>query len=117
MLAAGVSTLTGCATMIRGTEQEVAINTNPVGANVQFSNGQSCTSPCSITSKRNQTLLVTVSRKSCQTQTATLMPALAGAGVIFGGLIDYGTGAVYDLQPNPLTLTLACAPTETASLR
>lgn len=29
-----------------------------------------------------------------------MIPTLAGAGVIFGGFIDYGTGAVYDLQPN-----------------
>ena len=28
--------------------------------------------------------------------------------MILGGLIDYGTGAVYDLQPNPMTVTLAC---------
>ena len=28
--------------------------------------------------------------------------------VLLGGLVDYATGAVYTLQPNPLTLTLAC---------
>lgn len=37
-----------------------------------------------------------------------MIPTLAGGGVILGGIIDYGTGAVYDLQPNPLTITLAC---------
>jgi hypothetical protein len=101
--------LTGCATMIRGTEQQVSINTSPVGAHVQFSNGVSCVSPCSITAKRNQPLTVTITKNYCQTQTASMVPTLAGGGVILGGLIDYGTGAVYDLQPNPLTVTLACA--------
>jgi hypothetical protein len=100
--------LTGCATIIRGTEQEVAVNTNPIGATVQFSNGQSCTSPCRIKSKRDQSLLITITKESCATQTTTMMPTLAGGGVIWGGLIDYGTGAVYDLQPNPVTVTLAC---------
>jgi len=37
-----------------------------------------------------------------------MMPVLAGGGVLMGSLIDYGTGAVYDLQPNPLTITLVC---------
>ncbi|WP_341705049.1 hypothetical protein [Ferrovibrio sp.] len=94
--------------MIRGTEQEVSINTNPVGAKVQFSNGMSCNSPCTLVVKRNQSLTLTISKDSCQTQTASMVPTLAGGGVILGGLIDYGTGAVYDLQPNPLTVTLAC---------
>ena len=97
-----------CATIIRGTEQEVFVNTNPTGARVQFSNGQGCISPCSIVSKRNQSLLITVTKDDCQTQTVTMVPTLAGGGVILGGLIDYGTGAVYDLQPNPLVLSLAC---------
>jgi len=38
-----------------------------------------------------------------------MIPALPGAGAIWGGLIDYGTGAVYDLQPNPLFVKLTCA--------
>ena len=105
-----VSLVAGCATIIRGTEQEVSINTNPVGATVQFSNGQTCTAPCTIKSARNQSLMITISKPGCNTQTATMMPVLAGGGVLLGGLIDYGTGAVYDLQPNPLNLTLQCSP-------
>lgn len=100
--------LSGCATIIRGTEQEVAINTNPVGANVQFSNGQSCVSPCTIKTKRNQSLQISITKDGCHQQTATMMPTLSGGGVIMGGFIDYGTGAVYDLQPNPMTISLVC---------
>lgn len=103
-----LATITGCATIIRGTEQQVHVNTNPVSAKIEFSNGQSCMSPCSIKTKRDQSLVITISKEGCSTQTATMIPTLAGGGVILGGLIDYGTGAVYDLQPNPLTITLAC---------
>jgi hypothetical protein len=99
---------TGCATMIRGTEQQVSINTIPLGAQVQLSNGMSCSSPCTLTVPRNQSLSITITRDGCAPQTASMVPVLAGAGVILGGLIDYGTGAVYDLQPNPLTITLYC---------
>ena len=100
--------LAGCATMVFGTEQEVSVNTNPIGASVQFSNGVSCSSPCSIKAKRDQSLLITISKSGCQTQTVTMIPTLSGGGVILGGIIDYGTGAVYNLQPNPITVTLAC---------
>ena len=100
--------LPGCATVILGTEQDVAVNTHPPGASIQFSNGQSCTSPCRIHTSRSASLVITMVKDGCQTQTATMVPTLSGAGVVLGGLVDYGTGAVYDLQPNPLTVTLAC---------
>ena|SRR3712207_5010147 len=100
--------LPGCATIIRGTEQQVTVNTNPPGAKVAFSNGQDCVGPCLMNVKRNQSLVVTVSKEGCQTQTASMVPTLAGGGILLGGLVDYGTGAVYDLQPNPLTITLSC---------
>jgi hypothetical protein len=103
-----IMVLSGCATIIRGTEQEVSVNTNPVGANIQFSNGQSCISPCTIVTKRNQSLQISVTKDGCHQQTATMMPTLAGGGVIMGGLVDYGTGAVYDLHPNPMTISLVC---------
>ena len=102
--------LSSCAfvTMIRGTEQQVAVNTTPTGAIVQFSNGESCTSPCIINAKRDHTLQISVVKDGCHPSTATMMPTLSGAGAMWGGLIDFGTGAVYDLQPNPLTMTLVC---------
>jgi len=87
--------------MIRGTKQEISVNTTPVGAMVQFSNGQSCISPCKITASRKDSLSITITKEGYQPHTTTLIPSLSGGGVILGGLVDYGTGAVYDLQPNP----------------
>ena len=108
LVAVAAMNLAACATIVRGTDQQVSVNTDPVGATVRFSTGESCTGPCTIKAKRNQSLQINVSKSGCATQTATMVPTLAGAGVILGGLVDYGTGAVYDLQPNPLTVTLAC---------
>lgn len=102
--------LSACATIVRGTEEAISVNTDPVGAKIRFSNGQDCIGPCTIKVKRNQSLQINISKEGCATQTATMVPSLAGAGVLLGGLIDYGTGAVYDLQPNPLTVTLSCGP-------
>ncbi|MCS6854756.1 MAG: hypothetical protein NZ523_08400, partial [Elioraea sp.] len=66
--------LAGCATMIRGTEQQVSINTIPVGAQVQLSNGMSCVSPCTLTVPRNQSLTMTITREGCAPQTASMVP-------------------------------------------
>lgn len=104
--------LTSCATMIRGTNQDVSVHTIPPGANIDFSNGKSCMSPCTIVSSRKDPLNITIRKQGYQTHTVSMVPNLAGAGVIFGGIIDYGTGAVYDLQPNPLHVTLIPLPQE-----
>ncbi|KAF0143679.1 MAG: hypothetical protein FD153_434 [Rhodospirillaceae bacterium] len=79
-----------------------------IGADIQFSNGQSCKSPCTITVKRDQSLQITITKADCQPHTATMIPTLSGGGVILGGLIDYGTGAVYDPRLNPLAILLIC---------
>ena len=103
--------LTGCATMIRGTEQEVFINSEPEGAEVTISNGMQCVTPCRLKAQRKESLQITIRKEGCNTITTAMIPTLAGAGAILGGLIDYGTGAVYDLQPNPLFVTLTCEKT------
>jgi len=105
----GCVLLSGCtATMIQGTEQKLTVTTFPSNAKVEFSNGQNCISPCSITCKRNQSLLVTISKEGCKTQTITVSRVISGTGGAVGTWFDYGTGGVYELQPNPLTVTLAC---------
>lgn len=100
--------LSSCATMIRGTEQQLSIDSQPLGAKATLSNGQSCITPCSMKLKRDQSVLITYSKPGCKSAQLSVYPTLAGAGVIMGGLIDYGTGAVYNLTPNPATVLLDC---------
>ena len=104
--------LAGCATIVRGTEQDVTVDTVPSGAKVAFSNGQSCTSPCSITAKRNKAINVSVSMTGCQPQTAFVRPRITAGGGLLGGLPDLATGAVYDLEPSQLSFTLTCGSSE-----
>jgi hypothetical protein len=84
------------------------VNTYPPGADIEFSNGQSCQSPCTIRVQREKFLQITISKEGCETQRATMVPAVEFDGWFLGGLIDYGTGAVYTLRPNPLTIVLVC---------
>jgi hypothetical protein len=101
--------LTGCATIVRGTEQNVNVDTVPSGARVEFSNGQSCMSPCSISAKRSKALDVIVTMDGCAPQTAFVRPRMTATGGLLGGLPDLATGAVYDLEPSQLTFNLTCA--------
>lgn len=100
--------LAGCATMIRGTHEPLQLSSSPEGAVAQISNGQSCTTPCAMDEERDSSFSITFSKDGCDSQTVSVFPTLAGAGVLLGGIIDYGTGAVYSLRPNPVVTTLKC---------
>ncbi len=98
----------GCATMIRGTHESLDLVSTPTGARADLSTGQSCVTPCAQNIARDASFSVTFSKEGCDSQTIAVFPTLAGAGVLLGGVIDYGTGAVYDLRPNPVAPTLNC---------
>lgn len=99
---------TGCATMVRGTTQTISINTDPSGATATLSDGRSCSTPCTLEAKRKETIQISLEKEGCNSTSTAMVPTLAGAGAILGGMVDYGTGAVYDLQPNPLFVKLTC---------
>lgn len=108
-LSSAMILLSGCATMVRGTSQQLQITSTPSGARAMLSNGQSCTTPCNLKLKRNQSVVITYKKAGCKPGQLSVYPTLAGAGVILGGLVDYGDGAVYNLTPNPATVMLDCA--------
>lgn len=96
----------GCATMIRGTEEVLSITSEPSGALAEVSDGQKGITPCQIKLKRNQSVLIKYTKEGYEPETLSVFPTLAGSGVILGGVIDYGTGAVYSLTPNPAHVML-----------
>lgn len=112
--------MSGCATITRGTTDALVVNSLPQGAQVQLSNGMSCTStPCTFKLPRKSDLQVTISKPGCQTVVTNVTHKTAGAGaagvagnVLVGGIIGLGvdaaTGASQELVPNPLEVTLQC---------
>lgn len=105
----------GCATMIRGTEQSLQIMSDPPGARASLGTGQTCNTPCSINLSRSTSTAITFEKEGCERTMISVFPTIAGAGVVLGGVIDYGTGAVYNLQPNPVVASLRCGPTAAIS--
>jgi len=112
--------LSGCATITRGQNDVLLVNTAPADATVTLSTGEECTGPaCSFRLPRRSEIDVTIAHPRCQPQTIHVTHQTASDGswgmagnVLVGGIIGLGvdaaTGASQDLVPNPVNATLEC---------
>ena len=110
----------GCATITRGTNDALVVNSTPGGAQVKLSDGQSCDgTPCTFKVPRKSELNLVVSKDRCQPQQVRVTNRVANGGgaamagnVLVGGLIgaavDASNGAMLELVPNPVNVTLDC---------
>lgn len=107
----------GCATVTRGTTESLAIQSEPSGAAVRLSSGQTGTTPCSFELKRKRDVTVEVNKDGFRPVSITVDSKVAGAGaagmagnVIIGGVIGIGidafSGATKSLRPNPVHVHL-----------
>ena len=108
-----VVTCTGCATMIRGTSERLEVTSDPNGATVRLSNGNTGLTPCSFTVKRKHPIKVEYRKEGfvpCMVQVAPSASGGATMATFLGGLpgllVDNSTGASYSLLPNPCHVKL-----------
>ena len=105
--------LGGCATITRGSSQTFVLDSDPTGADVRLSTGQTCITPCTLTLKRKTAFTAVLSKPGYASVNAPVTSKMKGNGItafagniIFGGLIGMGvdlvTGATKSLEPNPL---------------
>lgn len=111
--------LGGCATATRGTTQSWTIQTTPPNAKAVTTNGFTCdATPCTFTISRKAEFDVDVSLNGYKPFHGSVTHHMSGAGgaglagnVLVGGLIGMGvdasSGALLDLAPNPMNVTLA----------
>lgn len=108
---------TGCATITRGTTEAFVVKTEPSGAKVRLSSGETCVSPCTLEKKHKDNFEVFIEKPGYESTHVSVISQVAGGGaagmagnVFLGGLIgaavDAGTGATKELVPNPLEVTL-----------
>jgi hypothetical protein len=114
------ATLGGCASVTRGTTENISISSTPAGAEATISgldNPTACVTPCAITAKRSADISITFAKPGFESEIVTLtkeVPATGAAGfagnVLAGGLVGMGvdavTGAAQDHKPNPVIVTL-----------
>lgn len=109
--------IAGCGSIVRGTSEDVAVQTDPAGAHVTTDIGLSCIGPCIIKVPRKKSFTVTAAADGYQSASASVGTRMSGAGaaglggnIILGGLIgggiDLATGAAKDHFPNPVVLIL-----------
>ena len=119
LISALASTLVmgGCATITRGSSQTWVVESEPSGAEVKLSTGQTCVTPCSLNLKRKTPFTAELIKPGFEPKTAPVASGMDGKGtlalvgnVIFGGIIgigvDLATGATNGLTPNPLKIDL-----------
>ena len=120
-LAAALS-LGACATVTRGANETWTVETSPSGAQVRTSNGFRCEqTPCAFKMPRKSQFTVDITKPGYKPWRGQVTHHVSGPGgvamagnVIVGGLIGIGvdanTGAMLDLDSNPLVVRLKPAP-------
>ena len=110
--------LIGCASIVRGGSEKLVIQSNPSGAQVTLSTGQSATTPFEFEVKRKGVIFVSISKDGYKTIETSIISSIDGtslgvgtvANLIFlpvvNDIVDYKTGANYSHKPNPLIVTL-----------
>src|SRR5262245_55022141 len=107
----------GCATVTRGTTDNVGFDSQPSQAEVRTSNGLGCVTPCSLVVKRNEEFIATFTKPGYRSQQVEVKTQLAGAGaaglagnILIGGVVGIGvdavTGAANEHTPNPVSVVL-----------
>ena len=111
-------TLASCATVVRGTTEDVVIQYQPADAQVSTSLNHTCSSnPCTVKVSRKESFSVTVSKPGYESKTVHVGTKVSGKGaagvagnVLLGGVVgvgvDVATGAGLDHHPNPVIVNL-----------
>lgn len=107
----------GCASVMRGHSNQVAIQSNPHGALARTSLGHQCLTPCVLQIPRRDEFIVTIEKPGFHIAEVHVTTHLANEGVagfagnvIIGGavgmVVDAASGATLDHYPNPIIAEL-----------
>jgi hypothetical protein len=114
VLALAAFQLGGCATVLNGTSQDVAFNTEPAGAVIALHTGQNCVTPCEFSMRRGDDARVDINKPGFKPVSVYIQSRLAGStfgNILLGGgigaVIDGSNGSSNRLYPNPVYVKLA----------
>ncbi len=109
--------LGACATITRGTTNDIQITSEPSGANARTTLSHTCTTPCTIKVGRKDEFQVIYNKEGYKEASVPVKTQLAGAGVaglagnvLVGGVVGVGvdayTGSSLEHTPNPVHAVL-----------
>jgi hypothetical protein len=113
-----VGTTAACATVTRGTKEAWTVTSVPPSASVATTNGFSCeATPCTFKMEHKAEFDVTVSKpgyKPFHSHVIHQVSTAGGVGMagnvlvggVIGAVVDVASGAMMELKPNPLNVTL-----------
>jgi hypothetical protein len=95
----------GCASVTRGTTENISIATTPSGATADISGldtPTACVTPCVVQAKRNADITVTINKEGYEPQVMPLTKEIPGSGaagfagnILAGGLVGMGVDAAH----------------------
>ncbi|MEL7313213.1 MAG: PEGA domain-containing protein [Pseudomonadota bacterium] len=113
-LAAALTLLTGCASIVHGPSQEVAISSNPANATVTSNGRMLGQTPLTAKLARKDEHVIKIELEGYSTYETTLTRTTSGwfwGNIILGGLIgcaiDVVTGSFYKLTPEQVEAELS----------
>jgi hypothetical protein len=117
--------LNGCATVTRGRTELLTVLSEPAGASIRLSNGNTGVTPASFTVPRKGDVYVTVFMDGFETAGVIVPAKLSTTGTvgflgnaliggIIGGGVDVYTGATLSHEPNPVMFKLVPKPPKVA---
>ena len=114
--------LGGCASIVKGTTQDIPMTSVPPGADVLVDGALVGQTPLKAQLKRKSDHLVTIQKSGYQPKTVAVVKDVGGAvwgNILLGGLIGWGvdasTGAQYNLTPKTINIELERAGSATTS--
>ena len=113
------ATLPGCATVLNGTSMDMDYLSDPEGATVEISSGQTCTTPCTFEVKRGDDQVVEFALEGYKPEKVYVQSRLGGstfgniiAGGGIGAIVDGTNGASNVLYPRPVYIRLVAEGSE-----
>ena len=106
--------LSGCATIMQGTTQELSVSSSPTGAQVTVNGQAKGTTPAVLDLKRKDNHVVRVTMDGYQPFEVALSRSTSGwvwGNLVFGGIpglaVDAITGGLYKLSPEQISAALS----------
>ena len=110
LVAASIAILTGCATIMHGTSQDIGLQSSPTNAKVLVDGLPMGNTPVVAKLSRKDNHIVKMNLDGYQPFEATLTRSTSGwvwGNIVFGGLIglavDAMSGGLYNLSPNQIS--------------